>query len=118
MLRLAEQYLIRAEAEAEKGQLANAINDINVIRNRAWLGSLPGNLGQTQVLAAIAQENRIEFFAEWGHRWFDLKRTGQANSVLAPIKPFWESTAQLFPIPYTEIQADPNLIQNPGYIDP
>jgi hypothetical protein len=57
----------------------------------------------------------VELFAEFGHRWFDLIRTNRANAVLAPIKPQWKPTAVLYPVPYTEIVADPNLTQNAGY---
>ena len=115
LLRLAEQYLIRAEAEAQLNKLAEAMSDIDTIRSRAGLLPLPQNLNQTQVIAAVAQERRIEFFAEWGHRWLDLKRTGQADAVLTPIKPDWKTTAKLFPIPAVEIKTDPNLKQNEGY---
>jgi starch-binding outer membrane protein, SusD/RagB family len=114
VLRLAEQYLIRAEAEARLGDLADAANDLNMIRNRAGLPNVTAS-GQTDLLAAIAHENQIEFFAEWGHRWFDLKRTGQATTVLAPLKPKWKSTSVLYPIPFNELQTNPNLKQNPGY---
>lgn len=75
MMRLAEMYLIRAEATllqsvADKNK---AIDDLNTIRRRADLGNLPYTLTETQVIAAIAQERRIELFAEWGHRWLDLR---------------------------------------------
>lgn len=115
ILRLAEQYLIRAEARVHQNKLEDAILDINVIRARANLPALPATLSQTEVLTAIARERRIELFAEFGHRWFDLKRTGQADAVLAPVKPQWKPTAVLYPIPFSELQTDPNLTQNPGY---
>jgi hypothetical protein len=116
ILRLAEQYLIRAEARAEQNTgLAGAISDLNLIRSRAGLPQLPNSLNQTEVLDAVAQERRIEFFAEYAHRWFDLKRTGRADAVLAPIKPAWKPTAVLYPVPYSELQTNPNLVQNPGY---
>jgi len=116
VLRLAEQYLIRAEAKAQQNiDLVGAVSDINVIRSRAGLDSLPSSLTQTEILQAIAQERKVEFFAEWGHRWLDLNRSGQSNDILPPIKPLWQSYQQLFPIPFSELQADPNLIQNPGY---
>jgi starch-binding outer membrane protein, SusD/RagB family len=115
LLRLAEQYLIRAEAEGQLKQLNGAINDLNTIRARAGLDSLPGSLDQAQVLAAVAQERRIELFSEWGHRWLDLKRTGQATAVLQLIKPDWTPYAQFWPIPESEIQTDPNLTQNQNY---
>ena len=119
MLRLAEQYLIRAEAEAESGDLAEAINDVNTIHVRSGADSLSLSSLSTQqdVLNAIAQERRLELFAEWGHRWLDLKRTETANSVLGALsyKAPWDSTALYYPIPSSEIITDPNLTQNPGY---
>src|SRR5207245_162544 len=96
MLRLAEQYLIRAEARAQQNNLAGSILDLNVIRTRAGLQNLSASLTQAQVLRAVEQERRIELFAELGHRWLDLKRTGQATAILAPIKPNWNSNAQLY----------------------
>jgi hypothetical protein len=116
MLRLAEQYLIRAEAEVQEGKLPNAIADLNMIRNRAGLPSLSASSSQALVLAAVMQERRIELFGEWGHRWLDLKRTGQATAVLSQEKGHAISNnALLWPIPIGEIQTDPNLKQNPGY---
>lgn len=118
VLRLAEQYLIRAEAEANgaTGGLNAAIADLNVIRNRAGLANYAGDPSNKQaVLDAIMHERRIELFSEWGHRWFDLKRTGTIDAVLKPIKPKYQSYQQLYPIPFIDIQADPNLTQNPGY---
>jgi hypothetical protein len=116
VLRLAEQFLIRAEARAENNtDLTGAIDDLNRIRGRAGLDALSQSLDQEQILAAVAQERRIEFFAEWGHRWLDLKRTGQADAVLKPIKSLWQSYQQLYPIPMSEMRLDPNLVQNPGY---
>jgi len=115
ILRLAEQYLIRAEARAQQNNLIGAISDLNVIRERAGLSDLPPLLTQPELLAAVAQERRVEFFAEWGHRWLDLKRTGQADSVLGAIKPTWKPTAKLYPIPAPELINNANLTQNPGY---
>jgi hypothetical protein len=120
MIRLAEMYLIRAEAEANgaTGGTAAAITDLNVVRARAGLSALSASLTQAQVIAAVAHERQIELFAEWGHRWLDLKRTGQAHSVLSAIagKQPWAGDYQLlYPIPPTEIQDNTNLVQNPGY---
>jgi hypothetical protein len=115
-IRLAEMYLIRAEARGQlNNNLSGAINDLNTIRQRAMLLPLSNALTQSQVLAAVVQERRVELFSEWGHRWLDLKRTNQASSVLGPLKSGWTNNAQLYPIPVTEIRANPNLIQNPGY---
>jgi hypothetical protein len=115
VFRLAEQYLIRAEAKAEQNKLTESIQDINLIRSRAGLGIISSLLSQQQVLDTLAHERRIELFAEWGHRWLDLKRTGQVDQVLSAVKPGWKSTDTLYPIPQTEIQNNPQLHQNPGY---
>ncbi|HEV3250558.1 MAG TPA: RagB/SusD family nutrient uptake outer membrane protein [Puia sp.] len=117
LLRFAEQYLIRAEAEANLNHLGAAINDLNTIRTRAGLDSIRLPISQDSVLARVRQENRIEFFAELGHRWLDLKRWGLAIDTLRNIsyKRGIDSTQLLYPIPTIELQDDPNLTQNPGY---
>jgi hypothetical protein len=117
MLRLAEQYLIRAEAEANTpGEMSNAILDMDTIRNRAGLTGYTGPADQASVLKAMMHERQVELFSEWGHRWMDLKRWGNASSVLTSAKGFTVSSNQLlFPIPITELQIDPNLTQNSGY---
>lgn len=120
VLRLAECYLIRAEAEANGagGGLSAAIADLNTIRRRAGLSDLPGSLSQDQAIAAVARERRIELFCEWGHRWLDLKRTGKAHDVLSSIagkQPWLGDYQLLYPIPQNEIVDDHNLAQNPGY---
>lgn len=116
ILRLAEQFLIRAEARAKQNKLTDAISDINVIRQRAGLLSLSNTLTQQEIIDAIEQERRIEFFCEWGHRWLDLKRWDKAGIILQPIKgDDWQVTDQLYPIPSNELTTGPNLIQNTGY---
>lgn len=115
MLRLAEQYLIRAEARARLGRIQGALSDLNVIRSRAGLPNSMAN-DQPSLAAAIEQERRIELFCEWGHRWFDLKRTQRADAVLGSLKtPFWQPTDALWPIPQDQILLNPALSQNPGY---
>ncbi len=117
VLRIAEQYLIRAEARAEQNNTSGAIADLNVIRNptRVGLPMYSGATDQASVLTAIMKERQLELFAEWGHRWFDLKRTNTANAVLGAEKPTWTATSVLYPIPVTEITNNPKLVQNPGY---
>ena len=127
VFRLAEQYLIRAEAQGE-GQgseggngVAGAIADMNVIRARAGLPAYAGATDQTSVLAAIQHERQIELFCEWGHRWYDLKRTNTINTVMgtdgvcASKNGTWNPDWALYPIPYTELQDNLFLTQNPGY---
>lgn len=114
VLRLAEQYLIRAEARAEQNDLSGALADLDVIRNRAGLPDDTAN-DKTSILSAIMHERQVELFCEWGNRWFDLKRTGEINDVLSKEKANWTPTAALYPIPLTEIKRNPFLTQNPGY---
>lgn len=115
VFRLAEQYLIRAEALIHLDNLPAATNDINRIRNRAGLPNTTA-LSAEDVMQAIIQERRFELFTEHGHRWFDLKRTNSASTVLSPIKPGWNDTDVLLPIPEKEILINPNLLpQNQGY---
>lgn len=114
-VRLAELYLIRAEARAKQNKLEGAIADVNTIRNRAGLSQLPFNLSESEILSAIIKERRIELFAEGGHRWFDLKRTDKVNEVLGSRKPGWQPTDALYPIPQSERENNPNLTQNSGY---
>ncbi len=114
VFRLAEQYLIRAEARAQLGDLQNARADLDAIRSRAGLENSSATT-QQELLMAIEHERRIELFGEWGHRWIDLKRTGRADEILGPLKPDWQPTDKLFPIPESEILLNPALTQNSGY---
>lgn len=115
VLRLAELYLIRAEAKARLNNGTGAQSDLNVIRNRALL-SPTTETDPTQLLALIAAERQRELFAEFGHRWFDLKRTGTINQVLgATPDKIWATTDSLFPIPEEAIRSNPFLTQNSGY---
>lgn len=114
VFRLAEIYLIRAEANANNGNLDAAKNDLNVIRKRAGLG-VTSAVDKSSVLLAIEKERQAELFCEWGNRWFDLKRTNRAAQVLGPSKVNFKSTSVLYPIPVSELNANPNLTQNAGY---
>ena len=120
VLRLAEMYLIRAEASIllDAGNNTAAIDDLNKIRDRAGLDDLPYSLTATEVIQAVADERRKELFTEWAHRWFDLKRTGKAAEVLKQInfKNPWQGDYQLlYPLPESELKLNLSLSQNPGY---
>lgn len=115
VFRLAEQYLIRAEARARQGDLIGAKEDLNIIRHRAGLESTSA-ISQEDILNALLNERRWEYFTEHGHRFFDLKRFNKLDQQLSPVKPGWKSYNNLFPIPQTELSTNPNLRpQNPGY---
>ena len=122
ILRLSEQYLIRAEARIQEGNTSGALSDLNTIRNRAGLGNYAGATDKASLLSAVLHERQVELFGE-GHRWFDLRRTGSVDGVLgapgnvcqAKGGTGWNSYQQLYPLPISDIQSDPNLSQNLGY---
>lgn len=109
VLRLAEMYLIRAEALAwSNGQIEAIQNDINVIRNRAGLP--PTEAADYNALKlAVQHERRFELAFEC-QRWADLVRTKTATLVLGIDEDY-----TLFPIPLSEMQTNNNMKQNPGY---
>jgi hypothetical protein len=118
VFRLAEQYLIRAEARAMQNNLDGAITDLDSVRRRAGIPLISvtnPTIGKDDLLALIAKERMTEFFAEFGNRWFDVKRTGQADIIFGARKPKWRKEAALFPIPLVDRKTNPNLGQNPGY---
>jgi len=112
--RLAEMYLIKAEAQNEIGQTGAALVSVNLVRARQFNPAKPlTGLSQTQLSAAILNERLFEFFAE-AKRRTDLIRFGRYTEVRR-FKLLREAYRVLFPIPSTQIQANPLLTQNPGY---
>lgn len=110
VFRLAEMYLLRAEAYAYSSSDSISIkNDLNTIRRRVNLPDITTN-SPDELKLAVENENRAEFAFE-GHRWLDLVRTGRATTVLG-IDPNYT----LFPIPLSEMTTN-KLIgsQNEGY---
>ena len=111
MIRLAELYLIRAEARARKTapDIAGAQADINRIRNRAGLANTTAVTVQ-QLVDAVEQERRIELAHE-GHRFFDVRRYNKLASI-----GITQSFRALWPIPLREFQTSGGIIaQNPNY---
>jgi starch-binding outer membrane protein, SusD/RagB family len=118
MLRLGEQYLIRAEARAQQNNINDARNDLNSIRTRAGLPNKT-TTDKTSLLSEIQHERQVELFTELGHRWLDLKRTNTVGLIMdaAAVQKggIWRSYQALYPIPQYDIDKNPNLIQNSGY---
>lgn len=104
ILRLADTYLMEAEALGSTGTRAQALLD--AVRARVGLPSVPVSL------AAIKAERRLELAGE-GHRFFDLVRWGDAATKLAS-RGFVAGKNEIFPIPYQELQGT-LLVQNPKY---
>lgn len=112
--RLAEQYLIRAEARAHLNDVDGAMEDVNALRGRTGLGDASaGNMADA--LLKIEQERRVELMVENGSRWFDLNRTGRTTYWLQPQKPTWQPRDTVLPYATTLLLANPNLEQHEGY---
>lgn len=110
VLRLAELYLTRAEANLRAGTTIGAtpLEDVNTVRERANLAPLTGD---QLTLAAILRERELELAFE-GQYLFDVKRTRRSIGSLP-----WNSPKLIYPIPLREIIANPGLNgqQNDGY---
>jgi starch-binding outer membrane protein, SusD/RagB family len=122
ILRLAEQYLIRSEARAQLNKLPEAIADVDVVRNRAgieMIASANPVISKEDLLSVILTERQRELFTEWGHRWIDLKRTENINSVMSIVSSYknapWSSYKQFWPIAQKELNKNINIKQTPGY---
>lgn len=116
VLRTAEIYFIRAEANYQLDSVVNRssiIADINLIRKRAGLAPLAES-GVRSLQNLIEHEKQLEFAFE-GKRWFDLIRTKRALKLIPTVMQEYQ---MLFPIPLSEILANPNMgikNQNEGY---
>lgn len=118
VLRLAEQYLIRAEARTRMGAIPGAIEDINKIKYRAGIPIIDEsqyNITESKLLEEILLERRRELFSEWGHRWFDLQRFDISEILENKDNSHWTISSNLFPIPSDDRMKNPNLTQNTGY---
>ncbi|RKR80316.1 putative outer membrane starch-binding protein [Mucilaginibacter gracilis] len=124
VLRYGDIILLYAEALNENGKTTDALTQLNLVRTRATLTPKLG-LSQEDARTAIRNERRVELCFE-AERWFDLVRWGTYVQVMTAFKANNRSangtignvvsTLNLFPIPLREIQLNPNLTQNPGYL--
>ena len=121
LLRYADLLLMQSEALNETG--ADGYTPLNLVRDRAGLPPLSG-LSQDEFRDKVILERRLELALE-GQRWFDLITLGIAEKVINGIeeerddivREFIPGRSELLPIPQKEIGLNPNLIQNPGYLD-
>lgn len=118
VMRLAEIYLIRAEARSQLSNNTGAQDDLDIVHQRA-LPSAADNSDTGQALQdAILLERRLELAFE-GQRLWDLMRTKQdiirtqCTSEICTIP--YGSNSVILPIPQSETDANPNIEQNPGY---
>ncbi|WP_435354731.1 RagB/SusD family nutrient uptake outer membrane protein [Emticicia sp. SJ17W-69] len=109
VFRIAEIYLIRAEARANLDKISDGLADLNAVRDRAGIAAANAT-AKDELLLAVENERRVEFALE-PHRWFDVVRTGRAAQVFNVT----DANRLLLPIPVTELLIDKALVQNPGY---
>lgn len=122
LIRIAEMYLIRAEAYAESNQLGLAAADLNALRAARIAGYTPvAFASREEAIDAILSERFKELSFE-GFRYYDLKRRGLSIARFASDvqSPSWQTLGAddyrfTLPIPQDAIDANPNTVQNPGY---
>lgn len=127
LFRLSEMYFILAEAEVASNNLSGAqaaIQAVRVARNYNGTATTPAYGNAQTAYADILKERRIELGLE-GHRYIDLKRLAVQAGVTMDRNPTDDiipvtnlangSYKYTLPIPFTEISANPNIQQNPGY---
>jgi hypothetical protein len=117
VLRYADVLLMKAEALNELGQTTQAEEPLNEVRTRAGLGDVSG-LSQSDMRTKILHERRMELAFE-GQRWFDLIRINNGQYGIDFLHSIGKLNMNtkflLMPIPQVDIDANPNLAQNPGY---
>ncbi|WP_420154727.1 RagB/SusD family nutrient uptake outer membrane protein [Siphonobacter sp.] len=108
VIRLAEMYLTRAEANFRLNTSVGAtpVADVNLIRNRV---NLPSLTSTSLTLSAILKERKLELMFE-GHLLHDLKRTRRSVGAIS-----FNANNLVYPIPQRETDVNSQLVQNPGY---
>jgi hypothetical protein len=119
VLRYDDVLLMLAEALTMQGKVSEAYPYVQQIRDRAGLTILTTGYSQDQLMAEIQHQDMIEFFRE-GHRWYDLKRWGLIQQEITNSdkvgKQFYTSPKyDLFPIPLSEVDSNPNMKQNSNW---
>jgi len=118
--RYADVLLMQAEALNESGAPREAAGPLNIVRRRAGLAAVSSTIANSQsdMREAIIHERRMELAFE-GHRWFDMIRIQGGDYAIEFLKSIGKANVNknrlLFPIPQTEIDANPLMTQNPGY---
>jgi tetratricopeptide (TPR) repeat protein len=130
VIRLADVYLLYAEALNELGQTPAAIPFANKVRARVNMKDLPLTMSQNDFRLQLRQERVLELAGET-QRFWDMKRYGILDASLAgpdagkkpanvsdfdtDFSTFQKGKSELYPLPLYETDANPNLKQNPGW---
>ncbi|MEO8771103.1 MAG: RagB/SusD family nutrient uptake outer membrane protein [Ferruginibacter sp.] len=110
IIRYAEVLLINAEAGIQIGNAGDAQTDLDLVRTRAGLSSVPATIDN------VWKERRVELAMEQD-RFFDIVRQGRAGILLRALgKAFVDGKNEVFPVPQSEIDlSGGKLTQNNGY---
>lgn len=122
--RLSDTYLLLAECLVQQGKGGEASQYVEQVRKRAGLQSTPATITIDDILMERKHELAFE-----GHRWYDLLRTGKAIETMKAFGTYIRTQDEnlisgtydikpeylLYPIPYSDIQLNNKLVQNPGY---
>ncbi|HBG88448.1 MAG TPA: RagB/SusD family nutrient uptake outer membrane protein, partial [Marinilabiliaceae bacterium] len=122
VFRLADAYLMRAEALLRSNDAENAVKDVNLIRERAF-GDASGNITAEQLTEQFLLDERGREFYYEAQRRTDLVRFGQFTNGTYHWQ--WKggvfegaatsSHLNIYPIPGDEVAANPNMVQNSNY---
>ena len=135
-MRLAELYLIEAEASNESDGPSDAVfSRLDAVRSRSGMPAVPRTLNQSQLRKYVENERSVELFLE-NHRYFDVKRLKIGDVFKGPINDVriikqkngsytytkykyqdraWFNFWYLHPFPYAEVNKGYGLLQNPGW---
>lgn len=104
VLRYADVLLMNAEANIRLGNSGDT--PFNLVRTRANMPTITG-----VTVNDVLDERRMELCCEWGERYNDLVRTGQAATVLGPNG--WTTDKTYYPIPFEQLSDNPDLAKTP-----
>lgn len=127
-MRMAEVYLIYAEAAARNNHLLEALEALNMVRMRANFGITPptkpispiSSTNKADILNFVRQEKMLELFLETGESWFDLIRyINEGDLTFETVKKQKKTLTKkeqlTYPIPLKAMDGSDKLVQNPGY---
>jgi len=123
LFRSGEMYLIRSEAYAEKNDLVSAATSLNALRRARISGYVDQAFATKDALITSLQTERFKELAFEGHRHYDLRRWNlpitrnpdDAVNALGAVLLAPDKAQYVFPIPNSELKANKNIKQNPGY---
>ena len=118
LFRLAEMYLIKAEALVRQGDVGGAQDVLRQFKSARYTGEIQVPADKDALLLEILEERTREFYMENDARWLDMKRIGisyerTVSGEIYKLQP--DDFRYSFPIPRKEMELNRNMVQNPGW---